>query len=82
MSKSCWSGVTPLSQVLGGAWVFPGGKADACDADPRILAAQGAVAFPGHAQHPVAAMALPGPSFLVYRNERFEPADGFAALLG
>lgn len=39
-----------------------------------------AVAFPGHAQHPVAAIALPGPSFLVYRNERFEPVDGFAAL--
>ena len=26
------------SSVLGGAWVFPGGKVDAADADPALLA--------------------------------------------
>lgn len=39
-----------------------------------------AIAFPGDARHPVVERALPGPSFLVYRNERFEPFDGFEAL--
>jgi 8-oxo-dGTP pyrophosphatase MutT (NUDIX family) len=39
-----------------------------------------AIAFPGDARHPVAERALPGPSFVVYRNERFEPLDGFEAL--
>ena len=39
-----------------------------------------AIAFPGHARHPVAERALPGPLFVVYRNERFEPLDGFEAL--
>lgn len=39
-----------------------------------------AIAFPGDQRHPVLERALPGPSFLVYRNERFEPTDGFAAL--
>jgi 8-oxo-dGTP pyrophosphatase MutT (NUDIX family) len=39
-----------------------------------------AVAFPGNERHPIAERALPGPSFLVYRNERFEPFDGFEAL--
>jgi len=38
-----------------------------------------AVAFPGDARHPVPERALPGPSFLLYRNERFEPEDGFEA---
>jgi len=39
-----------------------------------------AIAFPGDQRHPVAERALPGPSFVVYRNERFEPLDGFEAL--
>jgi 8-oxo-dGTP pyrophosphatase MutT (NUDIX family) len=39
-----------------------------------------AIAFPGDARHPVTERALPGPSFLIYRNERFEPLDGFEAL--
>jgi 8-oxo-dGTP pyrophosphatase MutT (NUDIX family) len=39
-----------------------------------------AIAFPGSERHPVSGRALPGPSFLVYRNERFEPFDGFEAL--
>ena len=40
-----------------------------------------AIAFPGSEWHPVPERALPGPSFLIYRNERFEPMDGFEALL-
>ena len=39
-----------------------------------------AVAFPGNERHPIVERALPGPSFLVYRNGRFEPLDGFEAL--
>lgn len=39
-----------------------------------------AVAFPGDARHPVVERALPGPTCLVFRNERFEPVDGFEAL--
>jgi 8-oxo-dGTP pyrophosphatase MutT (NUDIX family) len=39
-----------------------------------------AFAFPGSEWHPVAERALPGPLSLVYRNERFEPLDGFEAL--
>jgi 8-oxo-dGTP pyrophosphatase MutT (NUDIX family) len=38
-----------------------------------------AVAFPGDERHPVPERALPGPSFLVYRNERFEPYEGYSA---
>ena len=38
-----------------------------------------AIAFPGDARHPQPESALPGPSFLIYRNERFEPVDGFEA---
>lgn len=38
-----------------------------------------AVAFPGDERHPADGRALPGPSFLIYRNERFEPLDGFEA---
>ena len=39
-----------------------------------------AIAFPGDERHPVRERALVGPSFLVYRNERFEPVDGFESL--
>ena len=39
-----------------------------------------AVAFPGDARHPIPERALPGPSCLIFRNERFEPLDGFEAL--
>lgn len=38
-----------------------------------------AIAFPGNERHPVSERALPGPTFLVYRNERFEPTDGYSA---
>jgi 8-oxo-dGTP pyrophosphatase MutT (NUDIX family) len=36
--------------------------------------------YPGDARHPVGERALPGPTRLLYRNQRFEPADGFEAL--
>jgi len=36
--------------------------------------------YPGDTRHPVSARALPGPTRLYYRNRRFEPAGGFAAL--
>jgi 8-oxo-dGTP pyrophosphatase MutT (NUDIX family) len=39
-----------------------------------------AIAFPGNERHRVVERALLGPLFLVYRNERFEPFDGFEAL--
>jgi 8-oxo-dGTP pyrophosphatase MutT (NUDIX family) len=38
-----------------------------------------ALAFPGNKRHPVVERALPGPSSLVYRNERFEPFGGLEA---
>jgi 8-oxo-dGTP pyrophosphatase MutT (NUDIX family) len=47
--------------------------------EPFMHGQMRAVAFPGDKRHPVLARALPGPSFLVYRNERFEPYDGFSA---
>lgn len=39
-----------------------------------------AIAFPGDERHPVRERAVAGPSFLVFRNARFEPDDGFEAL--
>ncbi|MBU6272024.1 MAG: NUDIX domain-containing protein [Betaproteobacteria bacterium] len=38
------------------------------------------VAYPGDPAHPVSARAMPGPSRLVFREDRFEPVDGFGAL--
>ena len=35
------------------------------------------MAYPGDHRHPIQERAMPGPSFLVYRNERFEPSEGF-----
>jgi 8-oxo-dGTP pyrophosphatase MutT (NUDIX family) len=49
--------------------------------EPFIHEQSRAIAFPGSERHSVIERALPGPSFLVYRNERFEPCDGFEALL-
>ena len=36
--------------------------------------------YPGHPAHPVGERALPGPTALVWRNERLEPLDGFDSL--
>ena len=38
------------------------------------------VCYPGDARHSVRERALPGPTRLVYRNQRFEPVGGFDAL--
>ena len=38
------------------------------------------VCYPGHPRHPVREVAMPGPLQLLYRNDRFEPEDGFDAL--
>ena len=38
------------------------------------------VCYPGDELHPVRERAMPGPSRLVYRDKRFEPAEGFEAL--
>ena len=36
--------------------------------------------YPGDPAHSVSARALPGPTRLLFRNKRFEPAEGFEAL--
>ncbi|MDE2417618.1 MAG: NUDIX hydrolase [Burkholderiales bacterium] len=36
--------------------------------------------YPGDERHSIAERALPGPTRLIYRNRRFEPANGFEAL--
>jgi len=38
------------------------------------------ICYPGHARHPVAQRAMPGPLQLFWRNKRFEPEGGFEAL--
>lgn len=38
------------------------------------------VCYPGDERHPVRQRALPGPTRLHYRDNRFEPADGFEGL--
>ena len=39
------------------------------------------ICYPGDQLHPLAQRALPGPTRLHFRNQRFEPPDGFDALL-
>ena len=38
------------------------------------------VCYPGDERHPVKERALPGPTRLRYRNQQFQPVDGFEAL--
>ncbi len=40
------------------------------------------ICYPGDEFHSVKERALPGPTRLHYRNRRFEPAEGLAALYG
>lgn len=40
------------------------------------------VCYPGDPRHPVRERALPGPTRLRFRNQRFEPVEGFDELLG
>ena len=52
-------------------------RPEAVDAGPgRVLC------YPGDPAHSVAARALPGPTRLHWRNDRFEPEGGLEALLG
>lgn len=50
---------------------------------PEPLEVQGerVLCYPGDAGHSVARRAMPGPTRLHYRQQRFEPAEGFAAWL-
>lgn len=50
--------------------------------EPIQIDGMRAVCYPGDAGHPVRERALPGPTRLVWRNERFEPLHGLEALLG
>jgi 8-oxo-dGTP pyrophosphatase MutT (NUDIX family) len=54
-----------------------GGRPPRIEPEPFTHRQLSALAFPGDARHPVLERALPGPTFLVYRNERFEPFFGF-----
>ena len=38
------------------------------------------VAYPGDPRHPLQQRVMPGPTRLVFRNQRFEPPDGFDSL--
>lgn len=51
---------------------------------PEPMEAEGGriVCYPGDSGHPEPERALPGPTRLVWRNRRFEPEGGLAALLG
>jgi hypothetical protein len=51
--------------------------------EPHPFEAHGArgMCYPGDPGHPVATRALPGPSRLLYRHDRFEPEGGLQALL-
>lgn len=48
---------------------------------PFEVEGQRAVCYPGDRRHSVATRAWPGPTRLIYRNQRFEPEGGLAALL-
>jgi 8-oxo-dGTP pyrophosphatase MutT (NUDIX family) len=41
------------------------------DGDSRVIV------YPGHPKHSVSVRAMPGPTALIYRNNRFEPIHGF-----
>ena len=48
--------------------------------EPMNIDGYRVVAYPGDARHPLSARAIPGPSRLIFREERFEPVDGFESL--
>lgn len=50
--------------------------------EPIQIDGMRAVCYPGDTSHPISERALPGPTRLVWRNERFEPLEGLEALLG
>ena len=48
--------------------------------EPMNLDGKRVVAYPGDPGHPIATRAIPGPTRLVFQDERFEPVDGYEAL--
>ena len=48
--------------------------------EPLKVEGQRVVAYPGDPAHPVRARAMPGPTRLVFRDDRFEPPEGYQAL--
>jgi 8-oxo-dGTP pyrophosphatase MutT (NUDIX family) len=48
--------------------------------EPLKVDGQRVVAYPGDSAHPVAVRAMPGPTRLVFREDRFEPPEGYDAL--
>ena len=50
--------------------------------EPRDVAGQRVLCYPGDPGHSEPARALPGPTRLTWRNKRFEPDAGLAILLG
>jgi len=50
--------------------------------EPFDVAGERVICYPGDPSHSCAERAWPGPTRLVYRNQRFEPEGGLSALLG
>ncbi|WP_426146759.1 NUDIX hydrolase [Polaromonas sp. DSR2-3-2] len=48
--------------------------------EPFDLEGGRVICYPGDVRHPVRELAMPGPTRLYYRNQRFEPGDGFDSL--
>jgi 8-oxo-dGTP pyrophosphatase MutT (NUDIX family) len=48
--------------------------------EPLTFEGSRVVAYPGDAGHPLTARAMPGPTRLIFRDDRFEPLDGYEAL--
>lgn len=48
--------------------------------EPFLFQDSRALALPGDERHPVSTRAMPGPTFLVHRNARFEPLGGLDEL--
>jgi 8-oxo-dGTP pyrophosphatase MutT (NUDIX family) len=91
--QSYWEGAMPLAppQIMTLAHLARYDSVDQALADarsrppalvePHILfeGDMRVMCYPGDAEHPVAARAMPGPLRLVMRNQRIEPMDGFEA---
>ena len=76
MSMAVLAGYTNVAEVIAAA---RGRLPPLIQPEPFMHEQRPAIAFPGCEWHPVVERALAGPSFLVLRNERFEPLDGFEA---
>ncbi len=49
---------------------------------PFALGGQRMIAYPGDPEHPNLVRAMPGPTRLAVRNDRFEPVEGFEGFFG